>query len=429
MGTISIQCVKRKITSGFNINSLSIIHRLRGEGQTPGSLSTWTATIGTDEVAGTAQLATADAWNGKGIVTTTSGFLSESTSAYLNNASAFTIAAVYRSTISTNSLWYRRTALNIILQSYLGNHYFTVGSGVYSYTASISTNDCIDRVIWVYDGSLSGNTNRLKCYINGVAQTLSFSGSIPAALPSMANGSKLFDTTYYPNGDISDLIISDQALDSTTITNLDKYLADTYMPDLVFGGGDSITYGYPTGLSASWTTQLRNSSDGLVAGRDVRNCSTTGWKIADLASASTTQVFPFGAAYHRKKIFISAIGTNNIGSTSQSVASALVELDAYFANLISAGFSIVATTMLPRQDTTALTANGTQAAVNAKIAEWNAALYDRVGTTVLAVCDLTTVPELTDPTNTLYFQADLAHLTTLGETKFYLKVAETLNSI
>lgn len=32
----------------------------------------------------------------------------------------------------------------------------------------------------VYDGSLTGNVNRLKLYLNGVQQTLSFSGTVPA---------------------------------------------------------------------------------------------------------------------------------------------------------------------------------------------------------------------------------------------------------
>mgnify|MGYP001602929224 CR=1 FL=1 len=38
------------------------------------------------------------------------------------------------------------------------------------------------HLVMIYDGTLSGNANRLKLYINNVLQTLSFTGTIPASL-------------------------------------------------------------------------------------------------------------------------------------------------------------------------------------------------------------------------------------------------------
>lgn len=40
------------------------------------------------------------------------------------------------------------------------------------------------HLVWVYDGSQVGNAGRLKCWVNGSAQTLTFSGSsVPSSLP------------------------------------------------------------------------------------------------------------------------------------------------------------------------------------------------------------------------------------------------------
>lgn len=41
--------------------------------------------------------------------------------------------------------------------------------------------------VWVFDGSQTGNANRLKCYRDGVAQTVSFTGTIPATVPPSSN--------------------------------------------------------------------------------------------------------------------------------------------------------------------------------------------------------------------------------------------------
>lgn len=46
------------------------------------------------------------------------------------------------------------------------------------------------NVIFLYDGTQTGNANRLKCIINGVQQTLSFTGTIPAAI---TNGTGVFE--------------------------------------------------------------------------------------------------------------------------------------------------------------------------------------------------------------------------------------------
>jgi hypothetical protein len=63
------------------------------------------------------------------------------------------------------------------------------GTDSYGYTTSnplASVNTWV-HVACVFDGSQTGNANRLKIYINGVLQTLTFSGTIPATVATNAS--------------------------------------------------------------------------------------------------------------------------------------------------------------------------------------------------------------------------------------------------
>jgi hypothetical protein len=74
----------------------------------------------------------------------------------------------------------------------------------------------------VYDGSGSANADRLKVYFNGVAQTLSYGGTIPATTGTYSTsyiGSRGDGSNEY-NGLLSNLAIYNTALDSSSITAL-----------------------------------------------------------------------------------------------------------------------------------------------------------------------------------------------------------------
>ena len=58
------------------------------------------------------------------------------------------------------------------------------------YNASGGGNISLSNSTWyhallVFDGSQTGNANRLKLYLNGALQTLTFSGTVPAATPNI----------------------------------------------------------------------------------------------------------------------------------------------------------------------------------------------------------------------------------------------------
>lgn len=60
------------------------------------------------------------------------------------------------------------------------NLYLEIGNGSNEYAVLSNSSTSWQHVSMVYNGSLTGNSERLKCYINGVIQTLSYSGTIPS---------------------------------------------------------------------------------------------------------------------------------------------------------------------------------------------------------------------------------------------------------
>jgi hypothetical protein len=65
-----------------------------------------------------------------------------------------------------------------------GNLYFSHGSGVlFSYLALAGTG--LNHIAVNYDGSKSTNATRFRAWVNGSERTLTFSGTVPAVLPTV----------------------------------------------------------------------------------------------------------------------------------------------------------------------------------------------------------------------------------------------------
>ena len=85
----------------------------------------------------------------------------------------------------------------------------------------------------VYNGKLSGNANRLKLYRDGVQQTLVFTGTVPATLPSTINRLDIGrfwntdGTPYYSWGWYWYVALYDYALSSTMV----KLLSSDITPE------------------------------------------------------------------------------------------------------------------------------------------------------------------------------------------------------
>ena len=73
----------------------------------------------------------------------------------------------------------------------------------------------------VFDGSLSGNSNRLKAYVDGSSQLLTFNGTIPATTPSNTDSFQIGrDHGAANTGYIDDVRIYDSALNATEIQEI-----------------------------------------------------------------------------------------------------------------------------------------------------------------------------------------------------------------
>tara|TARA_S200002703_G_scaffold4693_1_gene5802 strand:+ start:3990 stop:6779 length:2790 start_codon:yes stop_codon:yes gene_type:complete len=106
--------------------------------------------------------------------------------AAMNNASQLTVS-LWVKVVDPNSgqaevIFAKRTdTSNRIQLTILSNIlYFEIGNGSNSSGSVAFTSTDWNLITLVFDGTLSGNENRLKGYINGIQQVLSFGGTIPA---------------------------------------------------------------------------------------------------------------------------------------------------------------------------------------------------------------------------------------------------------
>lgn len=98
------------------------------------------------------------------------------------------------------------------------------GSVAFGYT----TGNIISTGVWnhwvlIFDGSLSGDSNRLKFFFNGVQQNLTFSGTIPATTADTAASVRLGNedtTSIYHNGRIDDVRVYKHALTPSEVASL-----------------------------------------------------------------------------------------------------------------------------------------------------------------------------------------------------------------
>jgi len=102
-----------------------------------------------------------------------------------------------------------------------GNAYFEVGNGSNSYGYINNTSTNWQYLMMVFDGSLVGNSNRLKGYINGMQQTLVFNGSIPSTTGTVNTNLTIGSyppNNNYSNGNISQVLLYNRALTAQEIS-------------------------------------------------------------------------------------------------------------------------------------------------------------------------------------------------------------------
>ena len=100
------------------------------------------------------------------------------------------------------------------------NAYFEVGNGSNSYGVISNNSTAWQYLAMVFDGTQTGNSNRLKGYINGILQTLTYSGTIPSTTGTL--NTNLIIGAYLPNnnwsnGNIAQTLIYNRSLNSSEV--------------------------------------------------------------------------------------------------------------------------------------------------------------------------------------------------------------------
>lgn len=146
----------------------------------------------------------------------------------LASVSAFTVSVVFSASGTvTNQVALDTDVDSATIQILSNNLYGYVSTGNYGQVAfTDSTKGHI--LTQVFDGSQSGNANRLKIYLDGVQQTLSFTGTIPATTGAQTQIA-IGDVTAAPvvpfNGALGDIVVCTSALGDTDRKRLERFLA------------------------------------------------------------------------------------------------------------------------------------------------------------------------------------------------------------
>ncbi len=190
----------------------------------------------------------------------------------LNSASFFTISAWFQRNssgafgfIGQGSSAANREELQIWSD---GQIYFAMGTSIWGNFASNDTN--WHHIVIVYDGTQGGNAARLKIYLDGKNQSLSFTGTIPAT-SATATGNFLLGLDaqaggQYAKGLLDDVRIYNRALTQAEITRIynsrkPQVLIDTAPTTNSLTKG-LVGYWSLDGKTVSKTTALDTSGNG-----------------------------------------------------------------------------------------------------------------------------------------------------------------------
>lgn len=160
------------------------------------------------------------------LVNTASGYWTRTNLDQMDNIPGFTCWAV-ASRAGFASYTSNSNSLQFFIDS--GDDVFGyVNSGGNSYGYSVHGAGTY-YILMVFDGTLTGNANRLKTWVNGVQQTLTFNATIPATTPTSA--ADLTVGRYSAvnlAGQIYELGMVSRAITSGEITSLNNFLASRY---------------------------------------------------------------------------------------------------------------------------------------------------------------------------------------------------------
>jgi hypothetical protein len=164
-----------------------------------------------------------------------SQYLSATTTIFRNQSKITLAAWVYRNAAGTAQLvgCGKVAADRFIFYPWVDNNlYYTIGTGgglAYGFQSGAGpTASAWNHIVQVFDGTQTGNSNRLKGFLNGLQQTLSYAG---AAVPAnTVNDPDIEDFTInrfqaassFGNGSYAEIGVWQEALTAAEIASLAK---------------------------------------------------------------------------------------------------------------------------------------------------------------------------------------------------------------
>lgn len=155
-------------------------------------------------------------------------FLQDAAVTFLNGLSGYTSFVVFKaiSTAAANqvAVFTGATQDDLDIASSALQRYVGAGQhGDFAFTDTTTAH--ISEAL--YDGTQVGNANRLKSYLDGTQQTLSFTSTIPATTPSGA-GYAVGHSAFAFTGLEASVIVFNRALTASEHSKVGKYLGQRY---------------------------------------------------------------------------------------------------------------------------------------------------------------------------------------------------------
>jgi lysophospholipase L1-like esterase len=283
-----------------------------------------------------------------------------------------------------------------------GRHYMLFSTGSLSQSGMAPREWLIEHI---YDGSQGTDLTKSRTWGSGVAQAGAASvGPLPATLAA-SNGIQLGKSGF--QGTLAELVVYNRVLTTDERDDVRAYLLGRYSQGsrkYAACIGDSDTIGHGGGQAGSWPSQL---AVGIGAGWKIANYGMDGSRASEWVSTYWAQlVLPPPA--HPRDVVIFHIGRNDIeaGSTDVQV---LASVRTLWAAARAAGYTVGACTSFDTKF------QGTAPQIAQKEAYLTSlnTLVRADGANYDFLCDLAAPVELSDWTDTTYFNAD-SHLTAAG---------------
>jgi hypothetical protein len=223
---------------------------------------------------------------------------------FLNSADAFTIEGWIN--IHQYSTWdqlFTKRVSNtnrISLELADGKFYFEIGNGSnsYGYTPSLA----IDENSWhhiamVYDGTMTGNSERMKLFIDGQQKLLNFNGTIPSQTPANNSPFTIGSPDMDPGFEFTETRLWSRSLSQNEIELLKNIVLEQGMDEgleyyfRTEEGSGNILTNYS--LNNNYNATIINSGNSAWVNdfTDVMSyeCHSLKWNVADLITGGTGQ--------------------------------------------------------------------------------------------------------------------------------------------